>query len=639
MSRRLTTAALATAGVALTFYFVNRAAEYLRGAIDRGDAPDSIAPDFFRSLPARPFHISTDSLDLLAGGVAVVLLLLVIAYQFAAKVNTRHGEEHGSARWAGPSDQRKLKEKNPENRLQLTATEALSLDTSKHHRNLNVLVIGGSGSGKSRRYVIPNVLSMTRASFGITDPKGEIRRMLEQPLRDAGFDVRVLNLVDLRKSNGFNPFRYFDPEAPETSVLQLAENIVSNTTGTNDSGDKFFDRAEKALLIALIAYVWATTPDDGDQEASLVDVADLQRRMRAFEGKKADEATEVDIEVAAARQLLDVWDGGPVPEGMDPADADPIPDETVRNVLAFACRQYGIYEQGAGETKKSILISLGVRLAPFDVNDVRAIVQHDDLALDQVGDRPTAVFLELPDTHGSFNFLGALFWKSFFEKNIYLADHSDTGRLGRHVHCFLDEFANIGKVPEFEKIIATIRGRNMGASVIVQADSQGKAIYKDHWATIKGNCDTTLYLGAPDIETHKVISASLGTETVVTQNTTRNYGGQSGGSRSNNAGKRDLMTPDEVGQLDVSKAILLIRSMRPFHSDKAPMVDVAKVVKRRERAAAAEGRREAKRERRANREARVEAKRQRATEKHGGKYRRAADEESDTAAEGADDRD
>ena len=585
MSRRLTTAALATAGLALVFYLVNRAAEYLRAALERGDAPDSIAPAFLRSLPAQPFHLSTDSLDLTAGGVAVVLVLLVIAYQVGAKVNTRPGQEHGSARWATPGDRRKLAEKDPTNRLQLTATEALSLDTAKHHRNLNVLVIGGSGSGKSRRYVIPNVLNMTRASFGITDPKGEIRRMLEQPLRDAGYDVRVLNLVDLRKSDGFNPFRYFDPEAPETSILQLAENIVANTSGTNDTGDRFFDRAEKALLIALIAYVWATTPDEDGHEASLVDVADLQRRMRAFEGKKADEATGVDIEIAAARQLLDVWDGGPIPEDMDPADANPIPDQTVRNVLAFACRQYGIYEQGAGETKKSILISLGVRLAPFDMNDVRAIIQADDLALDQVGDRPTAVFLELPDTHGSFNFLGALFWKSFFEKNIYLADHSESGRLGRHVHCFLDEFANIGKVPEFEKIIATIRGRNIGASVIVQADSQGKAIYRDHWATIKGNCDTTLYLGAPDVETHKVISTALGVETVVTQNTTKNYGGQSGGSRSNNAGKRDLMTPDEVGNLDVNKAILLIRSMHPFHSDKAPMADVPKVVAARQRAA------------------------------------------------------
>lgn len=585
MTRRIWTLLLAAVGFAVAYFFVNRASEFVRAAIARGDEPASMMSGFFDSVLANRLHLSTDQFDVIAGVVAVVLVLLVIFYQMGSKVHTRPGQEYGSARWATAKDRRALLEKDRDNRLQLTATEALSLDTAKHHRNLNVLVIGGPGSGKSRRYVIPNIVSMHRASMGITDPKGEIRRMVGPALEQAGYDVRVLNLVDLRHSDGFNPFRYFDAEAPETSILQLAENIVSNTSGNNDSGDRFFDRAEKALLIALIAYVWATTPDTETSEANLVDVADLQRRMRAFEGNKADDASEVDIEIATARQLVEIWDGGDVPEDMDPEDAVPPEDETVRNVLAFACRQYAIFEQGAGETKKSILISLGVRLAPLDVNDVRTILRADTLALDQVGDHPTAVFLELPDTHGAFNFLGALFWKSFFEKNIYLADHSENGSLTRHVHCFLDEFANIGKIPEFEKIIATIRSRNIGASVIVQTDSQGKALYRDHWATIKGNCDSTLYLGAPDIETHKVISASLGTETVVTQNVSKSYGAQKGGSRSNNAGKRELMTPDEVGKLDVDKAILLIRSMYPFHSAKAAMIDVAKMASARGRTA------------------------------------------------------
>lgn len=571
MSRRLTTTALSLAALVGVFYLVNRASEYTRGAITRADTSD-LLPGLGKSIIGDIGHVSMATFDLAAGAAGVVLVLLVVAYRYSMRQNTRHGEEQGSAGWAGDKERKLLTEKDDEKRLQLTATEGLSFDTSKHHRNLNVLVIGGSGSGKSKHYVIPNMLRLG-CSFAATDPKRELYRATAEPLRERGYETKILDLIDLKQSDQFNPMRYFKEDAPETSILELAQNLVMNTEGKKPNGaGEFFDRAERALLTALIGYVWATTPTDDDGEPNLIAVADLQRRMVAYEGDQADDAATVDFEFAGARELLAAWDGGPVPDGMDADELADVPDQTVRDVLAFACRQYGIYEQGAGETKKSVLISLGVRLAILDMNDVRRILATDTMGLDQVGFAPKAVYLALPDTSKAFTVVAALFWQTFYQRNLYVADMQPDQHLPRPVHTFLDEFANVGRIPDFEQLISTIRSRWVSTSVILQAESQGKSLYGDDWPTVVGQCDSLLYLGNRDKETHKSISDQLGEETIVSQETSRSYGASGGWSKSDRKVQRKLMTPEEVGRLDLDDTILLVRGLRPFHSKKAAAI-------------------------------------------------------------------
>lgn len=565
---------LAIAGLGVVFYLVDRTSEFVRGALARGETAD-LLPQLGTSLTQNIGRLSMNTIDLAAGGAGALVVLLVIAYQYSMKQNTRQGEEQGSAGWAGPKERKLLTEKDPKQSLQLTATEALSFDTSKHYRNLNVLVIGGSGSGKSKHYVIPNMLRLD-CSFAATDPKKELYHRTAGPLRDRGYETKILDLIDLKASDQFNPMRYFKEDAPETSILELAQNLVMNTEGKKPNGaGEFFDRAERALLTALIAYVWATTPSDETEEPTLVAVADLQRRMVAYEGDQADEAATVDFEFAGARQLLAAWDGGPLPDGMTEEDLAEVPDQAVRDVLAFACRQYGIYEQGAGETKKSILISLGVRLAILDMNDVRRILSTDTMALDRVGFEPKAVYLALPDTSKAFTVIAALFWQTFYQRNLYVADSQPKQHLPRPVHTFLDEFANVGRIPDFEQLISTIRSRWVSTSVILQAESQGKSLYGDDWPTVVGQCDSLLYLGNRDKETHKSISDQLGEETIVSQETSRSYGASGGWSKSDRKVQRKLMTPEEVGRLGLDEAILLVRGLRPFRSKKAPGVKPA----------------------------------------------------------------
>lgn len=559
-------------GLAVVFYAVNRATEYGRAAVANRADTNTLIPGFFDFWTSSIWRLSMVQFDLIAGAIGIGVVLLILAYLHSMKQNTRTGEEQGSADWGGDKDRKILTEKDDELRLQLTETEALSMDTSKHFRNLNVLVYGGTGSGKSKHYVIPNMLRLG-CSFAATDPKRELYKATAPALRDRGYSTPILDLIDLKKSDSFNPFRYFKADAPETSILELAENMVTNTTGKKPSGaGEFFDRAEKALLTALVAYVWATTPTDENGEPNLVAVADLQRRMVAYEGDQADQAATVDFEIAAARELLAAWDGGPAPEGVDEAElADP-PDQEVRDVLAFATRQYAIYEQGAGETKKSVLISLGVRLAILDMNDVRRILSTDTIGLDRVGFEKQAVYLALPDTTKAFTVIASLFWQSFFQVNVYLADNQPDQKLPRQVHAFLDEFANIGKIPDYEQLISTIRSRGISNSVILQAESQGKSLYGDDWPTIDANCDSLLYLGSRDSGTHKTISELLGDQTIISKESSRSYGASGGWSKNDRNLGRKLLTPDEVGRLDIDEAILLVRGLRPFRSKKAPMV-------------------------------------------------------------------
>lgn len=385
-------------------------------------------------------------------------------------------------------------------------------------------------------------------SKAVTDPKGEIYRQSKDKLTAAGYKVRAFNLAAVRHSGHFNPFDYLNQEQPEVSIAQLTECIIANTTGKNSTADGFWERAERALLSALIAYVWATTEDGDDGGPSLVKVMDLHKRMSA---------SETDQRFAIARTIVQEWHEHPDSE-----------DEHVMKVLEYAVRQYRIFEQGAGETKKSIIISLGVRLAPLNISDVRDILEHDDIRLDLLGYEPTVLFLTIPDTHQTLKFLAAMFWQSLFEQTIYLADHETTGILPSPVHCFLDEFANIGKIPNFPTVISTIRSRGISASIIVQSHTQGKALWKDDWTTIVANCDTILFLGGRDLDTLKWLSELIGYETVTTEDTARSYGTTGSWTRSQHTMRRVLMAPDEIGVMPNNEAILLIRGLKPFKSHK-----------------------------------------------------------------------
>lgn len=555
----LTKLLLTAGGVLLTFWLGNRATEAARSEFVAGADVTQILPSIPAHILGDPWHVSTEGIDTIGGAVLAGILALILLYRVGAAKNTRPGEEHGSASWATARDIAPLAGRDPKRRLSLTHTESLSMDTRRTQRNLNVLVIGASGTGKTRSYINPNIAAID-ASMAITDAKGEIYRETADTKRAQGFRVECFNLVDLHLSARMNPMKYFSPESPEVSVAQLAECIMLNTSGDQKRGsDQFWERAERALLTALIAFVWATTPNRGDAGPNLIRVTELQKGMSASEGKDAEGfRSETDLKFEAARAIVEEWKANP----------DPDDDEVVFKTLDFACRQYRSYEQGAGETKKSVIISLGVRLAPLDMTDVQRILSGDDIQLDRVGFERTALYLQMPDSHATFKFIAAMFWQTLFEHSIYAADHEANGQLPIHVHAFLDEFANIGKIPSFPILISTIRSRNISASVVVQNYSQGKAMWGDDWAAIVANCDSKLFLGGDETETTKWLSNLIGNETVETQETSQSYGMNGSSSRSTRRHQRPLITPDEIGRLSNSHAILIIRGLRPFRSRK-----------------------------------------------------------------------
>ena len=543
-------------GAAAAFYITNRGVEFGRAQWAEGAELSSKLAEFPGWLFGSLFRLSHDSIDLAVAAAVAVLIVLIAFYNMGGRKNTRQGEEHGSAAWAKPGDIKPFTSKNPAERLQLTATEALALDTHKTRRNLNVAVFGASGTGKTRGYVLPNLDTIESMSFACTDPKGEIYRMMRGPLENRGVKVRTFNLVDLRESFRFNPLSYFSDTDPETSVAQLTECIIANTTGKESRGDGFWERAERALLTALIAYIWATKPDP-----NLPDVVDLHKEMEGSEDSPDDVTSDTDLKMEAARGIIKEWQENPA------AFADD--DAAVMKMLDFATRQYRVYQQGPAETRLSVIISLGVRLSPLDMHDVRDVLSADDIALDRIGTEPTALFLQIPDYHAAFRFLAAMFWQSLFEKNIYIADHTPGGALPVPVHCFLDEFANIGKIPGFEIIMATIRSRGISASVIVQAFAQGKSVWRDDWETIVGNCDSILFLGGRDAQTTEWLSKQLGDETITMDEYSQSYGVTGSRTKAQRTLKRALLTPDEIGRMSNDEAILLIRGLRPFRSRKA----------------------------------------------------------------------
>lgn len=529
------------------------------------------------------WHLSTHTTDMLGGVALLLVALMVLAYQRAGRQTERIGEEHGSATWGTKRDMAPFAPRKGEGAIAFTATERLAMETNRTRRNLNCAVIGSSGSGKSRSFVLPNLLSGNGASFAVTDPKSELYRIAGEALEEDGYDVRCLNLVTPRLSEGFNPLEYIDPEQPEVDIAGLAETIVNNTEGQKTPGkDAFWDRAERALLTSLIAYVYFTgnlfgQPEDEDDEEepqkkdqkkdhgdppSLVAVVDLAKQLQASEEDEGYESG-VDQKMADVRTLLEDWSDLP---RMSKGQSD-----HVRDGLHFATSQYRIFEQGAGETKKGVIISVGVRLAILDVPDVRRMMARDTLALDLLGQEKGAVFCLLPDTNRTFKFVAALFWRALFNTNIYAADHSPEGRLPVPVQCYLDEFANIGTIPDFEQLIATIRSRGISAAIIVQALAQLKAMYKDQWETILGNCDSTLFLGGTEPSTLEWLSKRLGNETIKVEETSQSFGSHGSWSRSLRNVKRELMTPDELGRLPESECIYLLRGVPPFRSRKAAL--------------------------------------------------------------------
>ena len=482
-----------------------------------------------------PSFFPKDLLIGIAGGVA---LRLVVYFKAKNAKKFRQGVEYGSARWGNAKDIEPYVDPVFENNVILTETERLMMSgrpkQPKYARNKNILVIGGSGSGKTRFFVKPNLMQM-HSSYVVTDPKGTVLVECGKMLKRGKYKIKVLNTINFAKSMHYNPFAYI---RSEKDILKLVNTIIVNTKGEGQqSGEDFWVKAEKLYYTALIAYIWYEAPEEEQNFAMLIDMID------------ASEAREDDENFKNAVDLL-----------FEELEADK-PNH-------FAVRQYKKYKLAAGKTAKSILISCGARLAPFDIKELRDLMEYDELELDTLGEEKTALFVIISDTDATFNFVVSIMYSQLFNLLCDKADDVYNGRLPVHVRMLLDEFANIGQIPQFEKLIATIRSREISASIILQSKSQLKAIYKDNADTIEGNCDTTLFLGGKEKTTLKELAEVLGKETIDLYNTSDTRGkSQSYGLNYQKTGK-ELMSQDEIAVMDGGKCIMQLRGVRPFFSDK-----------------------------------------------------------------------
>ena len=477
--------------------------------------------------------------DLLIGIAGAVIVRLAVYFKGKNAKKYRKGMEYGSARWGCAEDIKPYADPVFENNVLLTQTERLTMNSRpkqpKYARNKNILVIGGSGSGKTRFFVKPNLMQM-HSSYVVTDPKGtvllECRKLLQQK---GGYRIKVLNTINFKKSMKYNPFAYL---RSEKDILKLVNTIIANTKGEGEkSSEDFWTKAEKLYYTALIGYIWYEAPDEEKNFTTLLEM------INASEAREDDEDFQNPVDLMFERL-----------EEKDPEH--------------FAVKQYKKYKLAAGKTAKSILISCGARLAPFDIKELRDLMETDEMELDTIGDRKTALFVIISDTDDTFNFVVSILYTQLFNLLCDKADDKYGGRLPVHVRCLLDEFANIGQIPKFEKLIATIRSREISASIILQSQSQLKAIYKDNADTIVGNCDTTLFLGGKEKTTLKEISEILGKETIDSFNTSETRGRElSHGLNYQKLGK-ELMTQDEIAVMDGGKCILQLRGVRPFFSDK-----------------------------------------------------------------------
>ena len=490
--------------------------------------------DTLFSNPLPSFHPR----DLLIGAGCGIALRLVVYYKAKNAKKFRHGKEYGSARWGNAKDIEPYMDSVFENNVLLTQTERLMMSgrpkQPKYARNKNILVIGGSGSGKTRFFVKPNLMQM-HSSYVVTDPKGTVLVECGKMLKRGKYKIKVLNTINFAKSMHYNPFAYL---RSEKDILKLVNTIIVNTKGEGQqSGEDFWIKAEKLYYTALIAYIWYEAPEEEQNFAMLIDLID------------ASEAREDDENFKNAVDLL-----------FEELEAE--------NPNHFAVRQYKKYKLAAGKTAKSILISCGARLAPFDIKELRDLMEYDELELDTLGEQKTALFVIISDTDATFNFVVSIMYSQLFNLLCDKADDVYNGRLPVHVRCLLDEFSNIGQIPQFEKLIATIRSRELSASIILQSKSQLKAIYKDNADTIEGNCDTTLFLGGKEKTTLKEMAEILGKETIDLYNTSDTRGtSQSYGLNYQKTGK-ELMSQDEIAVMDGGKCIMQLRGVRPFFSDK-----------------------------------------------------------------------
>ena len=476
-------------------------------------------------------------IDLCVGVAAALLIRLIVYVKGKNAKKFRKNLEYGSARWGKPEDIAPYVDPKFENNVILTQTERLMMSNRpkdpKTARNKNVLVVGGSGSGKTRFFIKPNLMQL-HSSYVVTDPKGSIAVECGKLMLRNGYKVKIFNSINFKKSHHYNPFAYIHSEK---DILKLVTTLIANTKGDGKSGDDFWQKAETLLYTALIGYIHYEAPEEEQNFATLIEF------INAMEVREEDETFENNVDLAF-KEL----------ESREPNH--------------FAVRQYKKYKLAAGKTAKSINISCGARLAPFDIQELREITMYDELELDTLGDRKTALFLIMSDTDSTFNFLISMIYSQLFNLLCEKADDVYGGRLPVHVRCLIDECANIGQIPNLEKLMATIRSREISACLVLQAQSQLKALYKDNADTIIGNCDSSIFLGGKEPGTLKELNQALGKETIDTFNTGESRGREVSHSLNYQKLGKDLATIDELAVLDGGKCILQLRGVRPFLSDK-----------------------------------------------------------------------
>ncbi|WP_418978225.1 VirD4-like conjugal transfer protein, CD1115 family [Bilophila wadsworthia] len=476
-------------------------------------------------------------IDLCVGVAAALLIRLIVYVKGKNAKKFRKNLEYGSARWGRPEDIAPYVDPKFENNVILTQTERLMMSNRpkdpKTARNKNVLVVGGSGSGKTRFFIKPNLMQL-HSSYVVTDPKGSIAVECGKLMLRNGYKVKIFNSINFKKSHHYNPFAYIHSEK---DILKLVTTLIANTKGDGKSGDDFWQKAETLLYTALIGYIHYEAPEEEQNFATLIEF------INAMEVREDDETFENNVDLAF-KELAQ------------------------REPNHFAVRQYKKYKLAAGKTAKSINISCGARLAPFDIQELREITMYDELELDTLGDRKTALFLIMSDTDSTFNFLISMIYSQLFNLLCEKADDVYGGRLPVHVRCLIDECANIGQIPNLEKLMATIRSREISACLVLQAQSQLKALYKDNADTIIGNCDSSIFLGGKEPGTLKELNQALGKETIDTFNTGESRGREVSHSLNYQKLGKDLATIDELAVLDGGKCILQLRGVRPFLSDK-----------------------------------------------------------------------
>ena len=475
--------------------------------------------------------------DILVGVVAALALRLAVYLKGKNAKKFRHNEEYGSARWGTHADIEPYEDPSFKSNIILSQTERLTMSSRpgnpKYARNKNMLVVGGSGSGKTRFCIKPNLLQM-HSSYVVTDPKGSVVNECGHALEKDGYDIKVFNTINFRKSMHYNPFAYIHSEK---DILKLVTALMANTKGEGKGNDPFWEKAETLLYTALIAYIHYEAPTEEQNFSTLLEM------LNSMEVREEDENFKNAVDM-----LFDEL------EAVEPDH--------------FAVRQYKKYKLAAGKTAKTILVSCGARLAPFDIAELREITSYDELELDTLGDKKTALFLIMSDTDATFNFLIAMIYSQMFNLLCEKADDVYDGRLPVHVRCLVDECANIGQIPNLEKLMATIRSREISACLVLQAKSQLKAIYKDNSETIVGNCDSQIFLGGSEKTTLKDLTEVLGKETIDTYNTGNSKGSQESYNTNYQKLGHELMSMDQLSVMDGGKCIVQVRGVRPFLSDK-----------------------------------------------------------------------